>query len=84
MKELAQTIKRVGVIGNSEKVSSAGVVKQAARLISAAGRKLFTEPVTAQWAGIKGTLCSDAAALARRVDLLLVFGGDGTMLRLAP
>jgi NAD+ kinase len=83
LKELADKIKRVGVIGNSEKVSCAGVVKQAARLIIAAGRKLYTEPVTAQWAGIKGILCSDAADLARRVDLLLVFGGDGTMLRLA-
>jgi NAD+ kinase len=83
LKELAERIKRVGVIGNSEKVSCAGVVKQAARLIKAAGRKLFSEPVTAQWADLQGTICADAAALARRVDLLLVFGGDGTMLRLA-
>ncbi len=28
-------------------------------------------------------ICADAAALARQVDLLLVFGGDGTMLRVA-
>jgi NAD+ kinase len=28
-------------------------------------------------------ICADAAALARQVDLLVVFGGDGTMLRLA-
>jgi NAD+ kinase len=83
LKELAEKIKRVGVIGNSEKVSCAGVVKRAARLISAAGRKLYTEAVTARWAGIRGTICENAAALARQVDLLLVFGGDGTMLRLA-
>jgi NAD+ kinase len=83
LKELAEKIKHVGLIGNSEKVACVGVVKQAARLISAAGRKLYAEPVTAQWAGIKGTICPDAAALARRVDLLLVFGGDGTILRLA-
>jgi NAD+ kinase len=83
LRNLAEKIKRVGVIGNSEKVSCAGVVKQAARLIHAAGRKLYTDRVTSQWAGIKGLICDDAAALARRVDLLLVFGGDGTMLRLA-
>ena len=83
MKNLGDKIKRVGVVGNSEKVSCAGVVKEAARLIKAAGRKLHTEPVTAQWAGIKGTISADTAALARRVDLLLVFGGDGTMLRVA-
>jgi NAD+ kinase len=83
LKELAEQIKRVGLIGNSEKVSCAGVVQQAARLIKAAGRKLFTEPITAQWAHIKGITRADAADLARGVDLLLVFGGDGTMLRLA-
>ncbi|HZR21813.1 MAG TPA: NAD(+)/NADH kinase [Verrucomicrobiae bacterium] len=83
MKKLADKINGVGVVGNSEKTSGAGVVKEAARLIEAAGRKVFTEPVTARWAGIKGTICPDAAAVARRVDLLLVFGGDGTMLRLA-
>ena len=83
MKKLAETINRVGLIGNSEKTSGAAVVKQAARVIREAGRKLFTEPVTAQWAGIEATVCPDSAELARRVDLLLVFGGDGTMLRLA-
>jgi NAD+ kinase len=83
LKELAEKIKRVGVIGNSEKVSCAGVLRQAARLITAASRKLYTVPDTAQWAGIKGSICADAATLARQVDLLLVFGGDGTMLRLA-
>jgi NAD+ kinase len=83
LKDLARKIKRVGVIGNSEKVSCVGVVREAARLIKAAGRQLHTEPATASWAGIGGAISPDAAALARRVDLLLVFGGDGTMLRVA-
>jgi NAD+ kinase len=83
LKNLADKIKRVGLLGNSEKVSCAGVVKQAARLILAAGRRLYTEPVTARWAGLEATICPDVAALTRQVDLLLVFGGDGTMLRAA-
>jgi len=60
-----------------------GIVKRAAKLITGAGRKIFTDPVTARWSGIPATICPDAAALTREVDLLLVFGGDGTMLRVA-
>ena len=83
MRKLADKIKRVGVIGNSEKISCAGAVNQAARLISAAGRRLYSDAVTAQLAGLKGVVCPDAATLTRQVDLLLVFGGDGTILRVA-
>ncbi len=64
-------------------MSCVGLVKQAARLILAAGGKLFSEPITAEWAGIEATICADPGTLARRVDVLLVFGGDGTMLRVA-
>jgi NAD+ kinase len=83
LKRTAEQFRRVGLIGNSEKVDSVGVVKQAARLIAEAGRKVFTDSVTARWSGIRATLCPDAEALTREVDLLLVFGGDGTMLRVA-
>lgn len=80
---MADKIKRVGLIGNSEKVSCAGAVKQAARLVTAAGRRLYSETITAELAGLRAAVFADAAALARAVDLLLVFGGDGTMLRVA-
>jgi NAD+ kinase len=80
---LAERIKRVGVIGNSEKVSCAEAVKRAARLIAAAGRTLYSDPATACMAKLKGVVCPEFATLARKVDLLLVFGGDGTILRAA-
>jgi NAD+ kinase len=69
LKKQADTIKRIGLIGNSEKAACADIVRRAARLISRAGRKAMID--------------SDTAALARKADLLLVFGGDGTMLRAA-
>src|SRR5216683_7809973 len=80
---LANKIKRVGLIGNSDKGSYASVVSQAAQLITAAGRKVYSDPVTAQHAQLKTSICADARALTKEVDLLLVFGGDGTMLRVA-
>lgn len=83
MKGLADNIKRVGLIGNSEKVSAGDAVKGAARLIAAAGRTIYSDPPTARLAHLKAVVLTDAAALARQVDLLVVFGGDGTMLRVA-
>ncbi len=69
MKKQADKIKRVGLIGNSEKAACADILRKASRLISRAGRKAVINP--------------NIAALAREADLLLVFGGDGTMLRAA-
>jgi NAD+ kinase len=83
LKKLADKIRRVGVIGNSDKPACAGAVRQAARLIAAAGRELLSEAVTARLAGISRGICPDAASLAAEADLLLVFGGDGTILGVA-
>lgn len=69
MKKIADQIKRVGLIGNAEKPDCAGILRKAARLIQRAGRKVISH--------------DDTAALAREADLLLVFGGDGSMLHVA-
>lgn len=73
----------MGLIGHSGKIPCTDTVSRAARLIRAAKRQVFSDPATAAGAHIKAALCPDAAALASEVDLLLVFGGDGTMLRVA-
>jgi NAD+ kinase len=69
LKKNADQIKRIGLIGNHDKATCANIVRQAARLIRRAGRL----PVAGE----------DAAKLARETDLIMVFGGDGTMLRAA-
>jgi NAD+ kinase len=62
-------IKRLGLVGNMTKLECASMIRKASQLIERAGRKALVN--------------GDVAALAREVDLLLVFGGDGTMLRAA-
>jgi NAD+ kinase len=69
LKKQADKIRRIGLLGNPDKAACAKIIRQAARLIERAGRKAFVD--------------GDAASLAREVDLLLVFGGDGTMLGVA-
>jgi NAD+ kinase len=84
LKKLTESIKRIGLIANSGKPSCRDLVRQAADLIQASQRVVVADLPTAQLAGLEGaTTCADTAALTRAVDLLMVFGGDGTMLRVA-
>ena len=83
MKKLAEHIRQVGLIANSDKISSRPLVRRAAFLIRASQRKVLIDAATAALAGLKVATCPDSAALARQVDLMMVFGGDGTMLRVA-
>ena len=83
MKKQADKIKRIGLVGNSDKAACAGSVRKAAQLIRRAGRKVLCDTRTARLAGLEDSASGNASALARQVDLLLVFGGDGTMLHVA-
>ena len=80
---MSDRIRRVGLLANSGKVSSRALVQSASRLIQRSGRKLYCDAATSQLAGLKCESVAGVAALADKVDLLLVFGGDGTMLRVA-
>lgn len=83
MKSRAERIRRVGLVGNVDKPACGRVVLAAARLVRLAGREVATDAATQRLARLSGAVYPDAAALAGQVDLLLVCGGDGTMLRVA-
>ncbi len=70
-------------MGNAEKSACAAIVRAAARLIQRSGRTVVCDGITAGLAKLKCATAPNVTALAREVDLLLVFGGDGTMLHTA-
>jgi len=80
---LTDNIQRVGLIANPEKGNCLPAVQKAAALIAKAGRLVLSDQATADLAGLKTTSSRDARDLTEQVDLILVFGGDGTMLRVA-
>jgi NAD+ kinase len=83
LKKQADKISRIGLIGNLEKADYGTIVRKAVRLIERTGRRVFCDAQTARLAGRKDDVRADAKSLAHDVDLLLVFGGDGTMLGVA-
>jgi len=83
LKKPGDRIQRVGLIANADKPACARVVRAAARLLVRAGRRAVADEATARLAHLRAEVQPDAARLSRQVDLLLVFGGDGTMLRVA-
>jgi NAD+ kinase len=83
LKKNADHFRCIGLVGNVDKPACAESVRRAARLIQRAGRKIFCDAATAGVARIKCEVRADAAALAKEADLILVFGGDGTMLHAA-
>ena len=83
MKKQSNTLGTVGIIANTEKVHARELVRKAVRSIGATGRQVFCDSGTSALIGTNRNVCTNASALSKAVDLILVFGGDGTMLRAA-
>lgn len=81
MKKQREKIRCVGLVANCAKTASRAALKRALALIVTSGRTAAMEEAAAKQAGVKCLTFPNPAALARHADLLLVFGGDGTMLR---
>jgi NAD+ kinase len=81
LKKKPETLRKIGLIANFDKAASRAVVLRAVALIARTGRVVIAEEQTARMAGLRCATFPNPAALAREAGLLLVFGGDGTMLR---
>lgn len=84
MKKTADSLRRIGLIANPEKPRSIAVIRKAVTQLRRLGKEILCDSVTAQFAQLnKVPTATDPGALATHCDLLLVFGGDGTMLQVA-
>ena len=83
MKKLAASIRRVGLVANTEKPRTAALVRKAATILGGLGRDVILDPDTAGLCRWRKSVSASLESLASETDLILVFGGDGTMLRVA-
>ena len=83
MKKLAASLRQIGLIANPEKEHVERLVRRAAAALRKAGRTVTFDTTTAGLLGGTRKGAGSIAEVAQQCDLLLVFGGDGTMLRVA-
>lgn len=70
----------MGLVANPDKPAASPLLRRAAELAAAAGLQVFAEARAAEMADLTAPRCKGVAELARQSDLIIVFGGDGTML----
>jgi NAD+ kinase len=70
-------------VANTDKPRCRPAVRAAIRLARAARLRLVSDLATSHLAGLDCPTLPDVQAVSRACDLLLVFGGDGTILRVA-
>lgn len=73
-------MKRIGIIGKSGRPEPTEIAKEIIPWLKQKSAEIFVDIETSQSIGIKGYLRSEIPKLA---DLVLVLGGDGTMLSVA-
>jgi len=83
LKKHPEKIHRIGLLANCGLPAGQAALQSALALITRHGRIAATEECAARQAGLQCPTFPNAAALARHCDLLMVFGGDGTILRAA-
>lgn len=83
MKRRADKPRCVGLTANPEKPRCRLALRRAERLAAKAGLTVIADAATHDLANLACRRLASVKAVSRQCDLLLVFGGDGTILRVA-
>lgn len=83
MKKPAHKPTRIGLTANTDKPKCRSSLHTAAKLAHEAGLKINIDTATQNFAELDAHTLPSIKQLADQSDILLVFGGDGTMLRIA-
>lgn len=83
MKKKTEQFGRVGLVANTGKPACRALVRKVAEAVSASGRALSAVAETAEFGRLDCETEPTVLRLARKSDLLIVIGGDGTFLGVA-
>jgi NAD+ kinase len=83
LKKRPDPIHRVGLVANTEKTETRPLLAEAARMLASHGLEVAADAPTLRMSRLRLPRVADTATLAQTCQLLLVFGGDGTILRVA-
>jgi NAD+ kinase len=75
-------VKRIGIVARPDRPDAADVVRGLTRWLASRRREVVMEQETAALADVSAPTV-ERAALAAQVDLIVVLGGDGTLLAMA-
>jgi NAD+ kinase len=75
-------VKRIGLVAREDRPDAPEVARELARWLTRRGCQVVVDPETAAL-GVTGAVTVARDALARRVELVVALGGDGTLLSVA-
>ncbi|MED5278930.1 MAG: hypothetical protein VYD86_07400, partial [Verrucomicrobiota bacterium] len=80
---MKKRVRKIAFVAKADKPTTQRIVQRAVKLAVAAGLTPITDDDTARLAKLKLPTRKNPAELSRLADLIMVFGGDGTMLHWA-
>ena len=76
-------MQRIGVVARRDRAEALDILRGLVQWLTARGREVVVDSETAGGLGLPGVTVAERQALPGKVDLIVVLGGDGTLLAVA-